>query len=459
MKFHVLTLFPEMVLSGLRSSIIGRAAEKKLIAIDTVNIRDYTKERHGKVDDYPYGGGAGMLMQAQPVYDAWQAVTGGRKLRTVYLTPQGEPFTQKTAARLAGEEELVLICGHYEGIDERVLEETVTDFISIGDYVLTGGELAAMVVIDAVSRLVPGVLSNDASAETESFYNDLLEYPQYSRPEVWREKKVPDVLLSGDHRKIAAWRLEQSKERTRRIRPDLYEKYMDKERLICRLSKAKRENIHMIESLRRGKGEILYADEENVLLYDPGCRLCMISAKNREMGQKLLLLIPKDTVLFVTSQSFLNELICSGFSCEVYHECVQVCYPQRQSLPVRHKDIRLLGPEDAEYVITHYHMGEPEYIRERIQSRAMYGAFVEGELKGFVGSHDEGSMGMLFVEDSCRERGIGASLEAYNINRICERGFTPYAHIIVGNDVSLSLQRKLGLCASSGTIWWLGKKE
>ena len=125
----------------------------------------------------------------------------------------------------------------------------------------------------------------------------------------------------------------------------------------------------------------------------------------------------------MTSQSFLNELICSGFSCEVYHECVQVCYPQRQSLPVRHKDIRLLGPEDAEYVITHYHMGEPEYIRERIQSRAMYGAFVEGELKGFVGSHDEGSMGMLFVEDSCRERGIGASLEAYNINRICERGF------------------------------------
>ena len=185
----------------------------------------------------------------------------------------------------------MLICGHYEGIDERVLEETVTDFISIGDYVLTGGELAAMVVIDAVSRLVPGVLSNDASAETESFYNDLLEYPQYSRPEVWREKKVPDVLLSGDHRKIAAWRLEQSKERTRRIRPDLYEKYMDKERLICRLSKAKRENIHMIESLHRGKGEILYADEENVLLYDPGCRLCMISAKNREMGQKLLLLI------------------------------------------------------------------------------------------------------------------------------------------------------------------------
>ena len=185
MKFHILTLFPEMVQQGLATSILGRAAEKDLISIDAVNIRDYTQDKHGKVDDYTYGGGAGMLMQAQPVYDAYRVVAGDRKVRCVYLTPQGAPFTQKKARELSGEEELVLLCGHYEGIDERVLEEVVTDYISIGDYVLTGGELAAMVVVDAVARLVPGVLNNDESAETESFHNDLLEYPQYTRPEVW----------------------------------------------------------------------------------------------------------------------------------------------------------------------------------------------------------------------------------------------------------------------------------
>ena len=190
MKFHILTLFPEMVQQGLATSILGRAAEKDLISIDAVNIRDYTQDKHGKVDDYTYGGGAGMLMQAQPVYDAYRVVAGDRKVRCVYLTPQGAPFTQKKARELSGEEELVLLCGHYEGIDERVLEEVVTDYISIGDYVLTGGELAAMVVVDAVARLVPGVLNNDESAETESFHNDLLEYPQYSRPEEWHGKKV-----------------------------------------------------------------------------------------------------------------------------------------------------------------------------------------------------------------------------------------------------------------------------
>ena len=210
MKFHILTLFPEMVQQGLATSILGRAAEKDLISIDAVNIRDYTQDKHGKVDDYTYGGGAGMLMQAQPVYDAYRSVAGEKKIRCVYLTPQGAPFTQKKARELSGEEELVLLCGHYEGIDERVLEEVVTDYISIGDYVLTGGELAAMVVVDAVARLVPGVLNNDESAETESFHNDLLEYPQYSRPEEWHGKKVPEVLLSGNHKKINAWRLEQS---------------------------------------------------------------------------------------------------------------------------------------------------------------------------------------------------------------------------------------------------------
>lgn len=226
MNFHILTLFPDMVMQGLATSIIGRAADKGLLSIEAVNIRDYTKDRHKKVDDYPYGGGAGMLMQAQPVFDAWKAVADriGYRPRTIYLTPQGPTFTQTMAKGFAGEEELVLLCGHYEGIDERVLEEIVTDYISIGDYVLTGGELAAMVMVDAISRMVPGVLTNDESGTTESFEDNLLEYPQYSRPEEWMGKKVPPILLSGNHQKVDEWRREQSILRTAERRPDLLEK-------------------------------------------------------------------------------------------------------------------------------------------------------------------------------------------------------------------------------------------
>ena len=237
MNFHILTLFPEMVMQGLETSIIGRAKEKNLLSIEAVNIRDFTLDKHHKVDDYPYGGGAGMLMQAQPVYDCWKSVVDGiqskrdgnlteemkKPIRTVYLTPQGRTFTQKDAQSLAEEEDLILLCGHYEGIDERVIEEIVTDPVSIGDFVLTGGELPAMMIVDAVSRLVPGVLGNGVSAETDSFQDGLLEYPQYSRPEEWNGRKVPDILLSGDHAKVDAWRLEQSLLRTKAIRPDLYE--------------------------------------------------------------------------------------------------------------------------------------------------------------------------------------------------------------------------------------------
>ena len=226
-NFHIMTLFPEMVMQGLHTSILGRAVEKQHISIEAVNIRDYTTDKHGKVDDYTYGGGAGMLMPAQPVYDAWLSIMQriGKKARVIYVTPQGKTFHQEMAQELAGEEELIFLCGHYEGIDERVLEEIVTDYVSIGDYVLTGGELPAMVMVDAVARLVPGVLHNDESATTESFHNDLLEYPQYSRPEVWRDKKVPEILLSGNHAKVDEWRLAQSIERTKRLRPDLYEKW------------------------------------------------------------------------------------------------------------------------------------------------------------------------------------------------------------------------------------------
>ena len=231
MKFHIMTLFPEMVEQGLRTSIIGRAEQKGLLSIQAVNIRDYAFNKHQSVDDYPYGGGAGMLMQAEPVYQCYKAVCQetkegleGKKPRLVYLSPQGRTFNQNIAEEFAQEEELILLCGHYEGIDERVLEEIVTDYVSIGDYVLTGGELAAMVMVDAIARLVPGVLHNDVSAEFESFQDHLLEYPQYSRPEIWHDKQVPPILLSGHHANIEKWRREQSIIRTARTRPDLLEK-------------------------------------------------------------------------------------------------------------------------------------------------------------------------------------------------------------------------------------------
>ena len=226
MKFHVLTLFPEMIEQGLGTSITGRAMEKGLISLNAVNIRDFAGNKHMKVDDYPYGGGAGMVMQAEPVYQAYQSLRTSEehKPRCIYLTPTGRTFRQSMAEEFAKEEELVFLCGHYEGIDERVLEEIVTDYVSIGDYVLTGGELPAMVMIDTISRLVEGVLNNETSAETESFQGNLLEYPQYSRPEEWRGRVVPPVLLSGHHANVDKWRREQSIIRTYNWRPDLLEK-------------------------------------------------------------------------------------------------------------------------------------------------------------------------------------------------------------------------------------------
>ena len=224
MNFHVLTLFPEMIEQGMHTSIIGRAIAGGYLSIDAINIRDYAFNKHQKVDDYPYGGGAGMLMQAEPVYLAYESIQKklGYRPRVVYLTPQGEVFHQ--AKELAKEKDLVFLCGHYEGIDERVLDEIVTDYVSIGDYVLTGGELPAMVMMDSISRMVPGVLSNQESGETESFAENLLEYPQYSRPEEWHGQKVPPVLLSGHHANIEAWRREQSILRTAKRRPDLLKK-------------------------------------------------------------------------------------------------------------------------------------------------------------------------------------------------------------------------------------------
>ncbi len=227
MNFHVMTLFPQNF-EVMNTSIIGRAIERGKLTLNTVNIRDFSTSKHMKVDDYTYGGGAGMLMQAAPVCAAYRHIEAqlGKKPKVVYLTPQGRVFSQKMAQELAQEEDIVFLCGHYEGIDERALNLIVTDYVSIGDYVLTGGELPAMVVMDAVARLVPGVLKNEESAHSESFQNGLLEYPQYTRPEEFEGMKVPPVLLSGDHAKVEKWRLEQSIERTKKFRPDLYEQYL-----------------------------------------------------------------------------------------------------------------------------------------------------------------------------------------------------------------------------------------
>jgi len=223
MNYYVMTLFPDMILNGLHTSVIGRAIDKNLITLNAVNIRDYARDKHKHVDDYPYGGGAGMVMQAQPIYDCYTDIMKNmeKRPRVIHMTPQGKVFNQNIANVLSKESDLIFLCGHYEGIDERILDEIVTDHISIGDYVLTGGELPAMVMIDTISRLVPGVLSNDDSALTESFQEGLLEYPHYTRPEVFHGKQVPEVLLSGHHENIRKWRLEQSVKRTMERRPDL----------------------------------------------------------------------------------------------------------------------------------------------------------------------------------------------------------------------------------------------
>ena len=233
MKYEVLSIFPDMVDSAFRTGVTGRASGEGLIELDTVNIRNYSTNSYGSIDGYTYGGGAGMLMQCKPVYQAYlealkRLERKHGEVRVVYMTPVGEVFSQKKAEELSKEEELIFLCGHYEGIDERVIDEIVTDRISIGDYVLTGGELSALVVMDAVARLIPGVLKNDESAETESFNTGgLLEYPQYTRPPEWHEKTVPDILVSGDHAKVDKYRMREMRRVTKEYRPDLYTAYME----------------------------------------------------------------------------------------------------------------------------------------------------------------------------------------------------------------------------------------
>ena len=228
MRFDVLTLFPQMFEAVLGDSIIGRARENNILEMNFIDIRNFSTNKHRKVDDYPYSGGGGMLMNAQPVYDAYMSVAEGLDYKpfTIYMSPQGKVFNQGIAIDLANYEHIVLLCGHYEGIDQRVIDEIVDMELSVGDFVMTGGEIPAMTVIDTVSRLVPGVLAAETSYENESHFNGLLEYPQYTRPVEFEGMRVPDILLSGHHGNVDAWRLEKSVERTKKYRPDLYEAYV-----------------------------------------------------------------------------------------------------------------------------------------------------------------------------------------------------------------------------------------
>lgn len=230
MRIDVATLFPEMCEAVLSESILGRARKNGALTVQCWNIRDYTLDKHRRVDDVPYGGGRGMVMQADPIYRCYEAVQAeaGTRSHRIYLSPKGSVLTQQRALELAAMPHLFLLCGHYEGVDQRILDTIIDEEISIGDYVLTGGELPAMVLIDTVARMLPGVLPESLCFEDESHFNGLLEYPQYTRPAVWHEQEVPPVLLTGHHKNIAEWRLAQSLEVTKTHRPDLYDCYLDK---------------------------------------------------------------------------------------------------------------------------------------------------------------------------------------------------------------------------------------
>lgn len=467
MNFHILTLFPEMVEGGLKTSVIGRAVEKGIITVKAHDIRDYSTDKHRKVDDYPYGGGAGMLMQAQPVFDCFLAVkeeiekNDGKSPRVIYVTPQGKTFCQSMAEEFAKEENLVFLCGHYEGIDERVLEEIVTDYVSVGDYVLTGGELPAMVMTDAVARLVRGVLNNGESSQTESFQGNLLEYPQYSRPEEWKGKRVPEVLLSGDHKKIEKWRLEQSVSRTRQRRPDLYEKYERLKNCEAYLLRNKLLHMDMLEALRRGSGELLYFEEDGVLLFEKNSGAYMFTTKNRESGEKILsdIFSGEEVNLFVSHQEFMNAFLCEFFSIDLEMECIQMVYTRKEPLPVkRGMDIRKLDEKFLDVLERHYHTYVEEgYVETQLKSGVMYGIFDETQLAGFIGMHKEGSIGMLEIFEQYRNKGYAKALESFYINLHLKNGWTPFGQVEAGNEKSLKLQERLNLYPAKEMLYWLGK--
>ena len=460
-------------MSGLSESITGRALKQNKISIEAINIRDFSKNKHKKVDDYTYGGGAGMLMQAQPVFDAWTSASKGKAVRTVYMTPQGAVFNQKMAQDFAKEEELIILCGHYEGIDERVLEEVVTDYVSIGDYVLTGGELAAMVFIDAVARLVPGVLHNEVSAETESFHGNLLEYPQYSRPQEWHDKSVPTVLMSGNQKEISKWRLTQSVIRTKERRPDLFEKYEKLQKCKEILMRDKLLNIDMIEFINRGTADLVHFDENEILIRDTTSGAYFHSLTNLDMAEESCLIKSelcnaKELNCLIIHQESMVPLIEVELGMHVSSACRQYVYTRREKLPVKglyRPDgkpmesglvIKPLTEEYTDFVVNAYSsVGGDNYVRRRINGGNLVGAFVNDKIVGFGGLHEEGSLGMIYIVPSYRNRKIGLALETYLINAEIEKGNIPFVQVKLGNDIAQAMQEKLGLFGSKAMVFWM----
>ena len=477
MNFHVLTLFPEMVENGLKTSITGRAVENGKISINAVNIRDFSTDKHKKVDDYPYGGGAGMLMQAQPVYDAYQSIVENipeeNRRRVVYVTPQGYTFNQRMAEQLAKNDDLIFLCGHYEGIDERVLEEIVTDYVSIGDYVLTGGELAAMVMIDSISRLLPGVLHNESSAETESFHGYLLEYPQYTRPEEWHEKLIPEVLTCGDPKKISDWRLKEAKKRTMERRPDLFEKYFELNECKEKLMLNKKLHMDMIEMINRGRAILIAKGANDFLLQDKETGYFHHSGENTEFFMTL----PKEVRLsikkIILHQEEMLAPVQKLLNLNNVLMCYQAVFTQREKLPVSGLyrtdgqptetglTIRPLTMEYVDIVQEEYNQAkyqkvkEKAYIKDRIQKGCMYGAFINDDLAGFVGIHHDDSIGMLRVFKKYKGRRIAKILQTFIINKMLELGYIPYGQFIIGDTGSQELQKSLGMYMSKTPVIWV----
>lgn len=479
MNFHVLTLFPEMVMQGVSTSITGRALKQNIISLETVDIRDFSKDKHNRVDDYTYGGGAGMLMQADPVFDAYEHVAKNipedANKRVIYVTPQGKTFNQNMAKDMAQSDDIIILCGHYEGIDERVLEEIVTDYVSIGDYVLTGGELASMVMIDAISRLVPGVLHNDVSAETESFHGKLLEYPQYSRPEVWHGKAVPKVLLSGNTKEINKWRIEESIRRTKERRPDLYKEYEVLEACKEALMKRKLHHIDMIELINRGRADLVYAHGKEYALKDIETGIIMHTNLNDEERAHYFEsnLFKEghesgDIECIILHQEENVRLLEKEYGLKLQTECKNAVYTQREKLSVaglykadgteneKGLVIRVLTEEDDEAAgRLHEWPNDLDYFHDRVKSGNVFGAFIYDELVAVIGVHGEGSIGMLFVDEEYRNQKLGMALETYIFNWAIDKGWIPYGQIIVDNEKSFNLQEKLGLYMSKESVYWM----
>lgn len=476
-------------MQGLSTSITGRAIKQNRIGIEAINIRDFSQNKHHKVDDYTYGGGAGMLMQAQPVFDAYEHVAKkldqNKRKRVIYVTPQGRTFTQQMAKEFAAQDDLIFLCGHYEGIDERVLEEVVTDYVSIGDYVLTGGELAAMVMIDAISRLVPGVLHNEVSAETESFHGHLLEYPQYSRPEVWHGKEVPEVLMTGNQRKIDAWRLEQSVKRTRERRPDLYEKYCQLKNCKEHLMKQKLLHIDMIDMIYRGVAELVLEQEGQYLLRNIETGIYyfanLFDGETSPLTSKVLTCMEptnyyEDTALMVVHRKEDATWVEKELGMKLICGCFLATYTKKEKAsasglyrpdgkPLANGNaqglvILPLGMEHCELVMEAHPDTEESYLEEQIVKGQMIGAFIEDRLVGIAGVNDCGDIGLLYVYPQHRRMHIGKALLTYLVNQTLENGQIPYCMFEEGTDDSEAVRKLLEsmeMYTAKSEIYWLSK--